>query len=65
MALNAGCAARTADQGAQFIIEKYQEWLSKGYTTQDSDYKAIQAFSREKQADQFEEFFLSILHDKN
>jgi glycosyltransferase involved in cell wall biosynthesis len=61
--LNAGCAARTAEQGASFIMEKYREWIDKGYTTQNSDYETIQNFSREKHANQFEEVFMSVLND--
>jgi glycosyltransferase involved in cell wall biosynthesis len=61
--LNAGCAARTAKQGADFLLEKYKEWLDKGYTTQNSDYATIQSFSRQKQAEQFESIFLKLLND--
>lgn len=52
---NAGVAARTVQQAKDFIISKYKEWETNGYTTQDVRNKEI--FSRRYQAGQFLSIF--------
>jgi glycosyltransferase involved in cell wall biosynthesis len=56
---NAGLASSDLEEIKAFIIEKYQEWQQNGYTRQEVINK--EQFSREKQAQQFEQLFFEIL----
>ncbi|MDR2475300.1 MAG: hypothetical protein LBD45_05530 [Bacteroidales bacterium] len=57
----AGVAANTAEEVADFLLDKYREWGQTGYTRQLSDKKAIMNYSRKKQAEQFISIIESIL----
>lgn len=56
---NAGLASSDIEEIKGFILEKYHEWLQNGYTRQAVINK--EQFSREKQAEQFEELFIETL----
>jgi glycosyltransferase involved in cell wall biosynthesis len=62
--LRVGCSARNSEQGISFLLDKFREWSSQGFTSQNSSYGAIQNYTREKQANQFENIFLSLLFEK-
>ena len=53
---HAGLAASDIHEIKAFILEKYEEWKQKGYTHQQVSNK--EQFSREKQAQQFEQLFI-------
>lgn len=55
---NAGLAATTKEEIKQFILTRYQEWLTKGVTHQRVQHKS--EFTRHHQAEQFEQLFLSL-----
>ena len=57
---HAGIAARTADEAANFIREQYKQWQQQGFTRQEVKNKQI--FSRQHEAQQFEQLFLSCLN---
>ncbi len=56
---NAGLAATTADEAATFLLEKYNEWKTQGYTHQDVRQKEL--FTRQSQALQFDKLLRSII----
>ena len=56
---NAGLAATTIEEVEQFILEKYHEWQEKGYTHQ--PVKNKKQFTRQHEAQQFEDLFLQCL----
>ena len=56
---NAGLASSDINEIKEFIIEKYREWQQNGYTRQAVINK--EQFSREKQAQQFEQLFLQCI----
>ena len=56
---NAGLAATTMEEIEQFILEKYHEWQEKGFTRQ--PVKNKEQFTRQHEAQQFEELFLQCL----
>ena len=56
---NAGLAATNVEEVKAFILEKYNEWRQNGYTRQAVVNK--EQFSRQKQAQQFEQLFTSII----
>lgn len=56
---NAGLAATNVKEVKAFILEKYQEWLQNGFTRQAVINK--EQFSRQKQAQQFEQLFIETL----
>ena len=53
---HAGIASADIQEIKAFILDKFQEWQQCGYTRQAVINK--QQFSREKQAEQFEQLFL-------
>lgn len=55
---NAGLAATSKEEIKQFILTRYQEWLTKGVTHQRVQHK--DEFTRQHQAEQFEQIFLSL-----
>lgn len=57
---HAGIAARTADEAANFIRKQYKQWQQQGFTRQEVKNKQI--FSRQHEAQQFEQLFLSCLN---
>lgn len=56
---NAGIASSEINEIKAFIFEKYHEWQQNGFTRQAVINK--EQFSREKQAQQFEQLFFEIL----
>ena len=58
---NAGIAARTPQEVAAFIEEKYKEWQANGYTRQEVDTENKQRFTRQSQAEQFEQLIEDII----
>ncbi len=56
---NAGIAATTVEETADFILEKYNEWKEKGYTHQEVRNKEL--FTRQNQAIQFDQLLRSII----
>ena len=52
---NAGIAARTPEEVAAFIQEKYNEWQTKGYTRQAVIKEKKEQFARQVQAAKMEE----------
>ena len=57
---NAGLAATNVEETKAFILDKYHEWQANGYTHQPVVNK--EQFSRQHQAKQFEELFLSLIN---
>ena len=53
---NAGLASSNINEIKAFILDKYHEWQQNGFTHQAVINK--EQFSREKQAEQFEQLFL-------
>lgn len=51
--MNAGMAARVAEQAYEFIMQQYLAWLAQGYTVGNADMEKVQQFSRRFQARQF------------
>ncbi len=60
---NAGLAATNVEEIQTFICEKYHEWQKNGFTRQAVINK--EQFSREKQAQQFEQLFIHTLKSHN
>lgn len=60
---NAGIAATTKEQVKAFIMEKYHEWQTNGYTRQPINQEEKQHFTRQYQAQQFEQLFLQYMHE--
>lgn len=56
---NAGLAATNIDEIKAFILDKYHEWQTNGFTRQPVINK--QQFSRQYQAEQFEQLFLQLI----
>ena len=56
---HAGLASSDIQEIKAFILDKYHEWQHNGYTRQ--AVKDKEQFSREKQAQQFEQLFFEIL----
>ena len=59
--VKAGCPARTVDEAADFLMEKYAEWKTNSYTTSHPDEKALNRFSRKEQAAQFAALFGQVI----
>ncbi len=55
---NAGVAATTVEESANFLLEKYQEWQEQGFTHQAVQNKDL--FTRQHQALQFDKLLRSI-----
>ena len=60
---HAGLAATNVNEVKTFILEKYNEWQQNGFTRQAVINKEL--FSREKQAQQFEQLFIHTLKSRN
>ena len=58
---NAGIAVRTAEEASRFILEKYKEWKTNGFTHQKTILKQKQLFSRQKQSEQFVQLFEQVV----
>ena len=59
---NAGLAATSIEEVQAFILDKYAEWQDKGYTRQAVNQEQKRLFSRQYQAQQFEQIFLQLLN---
>ena len=60
---NAGLASSDINEIKDFILQKYSEWQLQGFTRQAVRNK--QQFSREQQAQQFEQLFIETLNSYN
>lgn len=58
---NAGIAARTPQEVSAFIQDKYNEWLTNGYTRQKVNTELKQRFTRQSQAQQFEQLITDTI----
>ncbi len=58
----AGCAARTVEETANFILTKYKEWKQNGYTHQAVVNKEL--FTRQHQAEQFADIINQVINYK-
>jgi hypothetical protein len=56
---HAGLASSDIEEIKAFILDKYHEWKATGYTHQAVRNK--ESFSREKQAEQFEQLFIHCI----
>ena len=56
---NAGLAATQVEEVKAFIVEKYHEWRTKGYTHQEVRNK--EQFTRQQEAQDFEKLFLECI----
>ena len=61
---NAGAAARTPEEVAAFIQDKYREWQAKGYTRQAVVKTEKEQFARQLQAEHIEELLDKIIRPK-
>ncbi len=61
---NTGISARTVDEVYTFILNCYNEWKEKGFTTINSNKEIIESFSRKKQAEQFMHIFTVLTERK-
>ena len=60
---HAGIAATTADEVKAFILDKYAEWQANGFTRQAVLPEQRLLFTRDHQAQQFEELLQLHIHD--
>ena len=60
---NAGLAATNAEQICAFIDQKYREWKKNGFTRQAVNPEQKQRFTRQFQAQQFEQLFIQAIHE--
>ena len=58
---NAGIAATDAGQVRTFILDKYAAWKAKGYTRQAVNQEQKKRFTRQYQAQQFEQLFRQLI----
>ena len=58
---NAGVAATNVEEVKAFILEKYAEWQQNGYTRQNVVAAEKEKFSRQEQAQAFENIIQSFL----
>lgn len=58
---NAGVAATNVEEVKAFLLEKYQQWRQQGYTQQAVNQAEKSLFSRQEQAQAFENIIQSIL----
>lgn len=58
---NAGIAATSVEEVKAFIMEKYAEWQQNGFTHQKVNQTEKKKYSRQYQAKQFEQIFLSLI----
>ena len=60
----AGIAATSVEQIKTFILARYQEWKTNGFTHQAVDAEQKKLFTRRFQAQQFERIFIDLLQDR-
>jgi hypothetical protein len=58
---NAGVAATNVEEVKAFLLEKYQQWRQQGYTQHAVNQVEKSLFSRQEQAQAFENIIQSIL----
>lgn len=61
---NAGLAGTNAEEVADFILDKYKEWKNKGFTRQAVDQAQKRLFTRQYQAQQFEQILLKAIDER-
>jgi len=61
---HAGVAASDIETIKRFILDRYNEWKKQGFTRQAVDAEQKKRFTRRYQAQQFEQQFLQIIHDR-
>ncbi len=59
---NAGVAATTTNEAVTFLLEKYNEWKTQGFTHQNVQNKEL--FTRQNQAAQFDQLLRTIIAAK-
>ena len=59
---NAGIAARTPEEVAAFIQDKYHEWQAEGYTHQAVNRDQRKLFTRQQQAEEIETLIEKVIH---
>lgn len=60
---NAGIAATTVEEIQTFILDKYAEWKANGFTRQAVNQEQKKLFTRQYQAQQFEQIFFNVIHE--
>lgn len=58
----AGLAGRDVATVCQFLLEKWEEWKAKGFTTSNTRQERLDRYSRKGQAAQFVELFDKVCH---
>ena len=58
----AGLAGRDVATVCQFLLEKWEEWKTKGFTTSNTRKERLDRYSRKGQAAQFVELFDKVCH---
>ena len=61
---NAGLAGTNAQEVADFILDKYAEWKTNGFTHQPVDPDVKRLFTRQYQAQQFEQLLLKAIDER-
>ncbi len=61
---NAGLAGTNAQEVADFILAKYNEWKTNGFTRQPVDQEKKRLFTRQYQAQQFEQLLLKAIDER-
>lgn len=57
---HAGTSARRKQEAKSFLLNCYEEWKEKGYTTVKVNHEVVESFSRKKQAEQFMQLFMEL-----
>lgn len=61
---HAGVAASEIEEIKRFILDRYKEWKTKGFTRQTVDAEQKKRFTRHYQAQQFEQLIMQLIHDR-
>lgn len=61
---NAGLAAKDPEEIKAFILDKYQEWQTRGFTRQPVNQDKKRLFTRRYQAQQFEQMLLKTIYEE-
>ena len=59
-----GVAASEIEDIKRFILDRYKEWKTKGFTRQAVDAEQKKRFTRHYQAQQFEQLIMQLIHDR-
>lgn len=60
---NAGLAGTNVDEVERFILVKYREWQTRGFTRQIVNQEKKRLFTRQYQSLQLEQLFHAVIHD--